>query len=205
MSGVRSRSGKADLVLGRRGALGLGLLAAGLALAGCGQDVRSEQTRSAPAAGAADDSGPLPDVGLAIGKLFPDFEVESLAGGTLSLGGYAGRPVFVNFWATWCGPCRIELPEMEAIWVNREFEDLKIIAISIGERRDTVEKFVKEEIPLSFDVGIDPTGAFDRKYKIIGMPTSYFLDTRGVIRDVNIGGMNRDLLLRRLSSIADPA
>ena len=153
----------------------------------------------------AADAGPLPDVGLAVGDLFPDFEVESLKGGTLSLGDYAGRPLFVNFWATWCGPCRIELPEMEAIWVEREFGDLEIIAISIGERRDTVEKFVTEEIPLSFDVGIDPTGGFSNRYNIIGMPTSYFLDTRGVIRDINIGGMNRELMGKRISSIVDPA
>jgi hypothetical protein len=93
---------------------------------------------------------------------------------------------------------------MEAIWASREFGDLAIIAISIGERRDTVETFVTEEIPLTFDVGIDPGGRFNDKYKIIGMPTSYFLDTRGMIKDVNIGGMNRDLLVRRISTIADP-
>lgn len=186
--------------MGRRGALRLGVLAAGLTLTGCGQ-----AARSAPESGsAAGGSGALPDIGLAIGDRFPDFEVESLAGGNLSLASYAGRPLFVNFWATWCGPCRIELPEMEAIWVSREFGDLAIIAISIGERRETVETFVTEDIPLTFDVGIDPGGDFNDKYKIIGMPTSYFLDTRGVIKDVNIGGMNRDLLVRRISTIADP-
>ena len=200
MGGIESRGRGVGSALSRRGVLGLGALVAGLALADCGQDAGS-----APESGsAASSSEPLPDVGLAIGDRFPDFEVESLSGGTLSLASYAGRPLFVNFWATWCGPCRIELPEMEAIWVSREFGDLEIIAISIGERRETVEKLVAEEIPLSFDVGIDPSGEFDRKYSIIGMPTSYFLDTRGVIKDVNIGGMNRDVLVRRISTIADP-
>ncbi len=200
MGGIESRGRGAGSALSRRGALGLGALVAGLALAGCGQ-----AAGFAPESGsAASTSAPLPDIGLAIGDRFPDFKVESLAGGTLSLASYAGRPLFVNFWATWCGPCRIELPEMEAIWASSEFGDLAIIAISVGERRDTVETFVTEEIPLTFDVGIDPSGRSNDQYNIIGMPTSYFLDTRGVIKDVNIGGMNRDLLVRRISTIADP-
>ncbi len=200
MDGNESQGRRAGSALSRRGALGLG------ALAGCGEIGGAEQSPSAPATGfAVGDPGPLPDIGLAIGNRFPDFEVEALSGGTLSLGGYAGRPLFVNFWATWCGPCRIELPEMETIWVKREFGDLQIIAISVGERRDTVETFVAEDVPLSFDVGIDPTGGFNNRFNIIGMPTSYFLDTRGVIRDINIGGMNRDLLVKRIASIADPA
>ena len=200
MGGIESRGRGAGSALSRRGALGLGALVAGLALAGCGQAAGfAPESESA-----ASTSAPLPDIGLAIGDRFPDFKVESLAGGTLPLASYAGRPLFVNFWATWCGPCRIELPEMEAIWASREFGDLAIIAISIGERRDTVETFVTEEIPLTFDVGIDPSGRFKDTYNIIGMPTSYFLDTRGVIKDVNIGGMNRDLLVRRISTIADP-
>ena len=200
MGGIESRGRGAGSALSRRGALGFGALVAGLALAGCGQ-----AAGSAPESGfASGTSDPLPDIGLAIGDRFPDFEVESLAGGKLSLASYAGRPLFVNFWATWCGPCRIELPEMEAIWASREFGDLAIIAISIGERRDTVEMFVTEEIPLTFDVAIDPSGKFNDTYNIIGMPTSYFLDTGGVVKDVNIGGMNRDLLVKRISTIADP-
>lgn len=191
-------------VLNRRRLLGLGGAAAALALSGCGAAATAGE--AAPAADVvAAPAVPLADIGLALGNRLPTFEVEALAGGTHSLADYAGRPLFVNLWATWCGPCRIELPEMESIWTDRTYGDLAIIAISVGERRDTVEKFVAEEIPITFDVGLDPNSDSTARYNIVGFPTSYFLDRDGVIRAVNIGGMNAELLNKRILTIADPA
>ncbi|MDP6756926.1 MAG: TlpA disulfide reductase family protein [Chloroflexota bacterium] len=188
-------------LVNRRRLLGAGGAIGALALVGCGP-AGGAANEAAGAAAPAASSG---EIGLAIGDRLPEFEVESLAGGTHKLADYAGRPLFLNFWATWCGPCRIELPEMEAIWTEKTYGDLVIVAISVGERRDTVEKFVAEEIALSFDVGLDPEGDSTNRYRIVGMPTSYFVDRDGVVRDVNIGGMNGELMGRRISSIADPA
>ena len=194
-------------LLNRRRLLGLGGAVGALALVGCGPAAVEADAKGAVAttAGAAAPAESTGEIGLAIGDRLPAFEVESLEGGTHKLADYAGRPLFLNFWATWCGPCRIELPEMEAIWTEKTYGDLVIVAISVGERRDTVEKCVAEEIALSFDVGLDPEGDSTNRYRIVGMPTSYFVDREGVVRDVNIGGMNGELMGRRISSIADPA
>ena len=187
-------------LLNRRCLLGAGGAVGALALVGCGPATGEADAKGAAAA-PAESTG---EIGLAIGNRLPAFEVESLAEGTHKLADYAGRPLFLNFWATWCGPCRIELPEMEAIWAEKIYRDLVIVAISVGERRDTVEKFVAEEIALSFDVGLDPEGTLTNRYRIVGMPTSYFVDRSGVVRDVNIGGMNVELMGQRISSIANP-
>jgi thiol-disulfide isomerase/thioredoxin len=129
-------------------------------------------------------------VGLRAGDLAPDFEFSAFDGRRLKLSAYRGRPVFLNFWATWCGPCKAELPAMETSLQNHEASGIAIVAMNNGEDFAPAERFLRDlEVQLTA-FGYDPEGLVTRRYELIGMPTSYFIDAHGVITRVVAGALN---------------
>jgi peroxiredoxin len=118
----------------------------------------------------------------------PDFELESLDGELIRLNDLRGRAVLINFWATWCGPCRVEMPDIQEQYVVHS-PDLVVLAIDMDESQDTVAPFV-EELGLTFPVLLDPGGKVNgESYNVRGYPSSFFVDKDGVIRVVQIGLM----------------
>lgn len=115
-----------------------------------------------------------------------DFEVTTLEKGDTTLENLRGEFVFLNFWATWCPPCREEMPAMEAM--SREFSQLPftILAMSVQEDRDTVQRYV-DEFGFTFPIGLDPTGRVASHYGVRGLPTTYFIDSDGVVLGMLIG------------------
>ncbi len=115
-----------------------------------------------------------------------DFTLKNLEGNEVTLQDYRGKVVFLNFWATWCGPCRMEMPSMEKLWQEFKEEEFVILAIDIRERPEKVMSFVIEE-SLSFPVLLDETGQLAGAYGIRGIPTTFFLNPEGEIVGKAVG------------------
>ncbi len=126
------------------------------------------------------------------GALSPDFELQSLAGETVRLSDFRGQAVVLNFWATWCAPCRQEMPAFESRY-QQYGSDLVILAVNFDESAEAVTAFF-DEMALSFDPLLDPGGEIQDLYQVRGYPTSYFVDVEGVIQIIHIGLMTEDQL-----------
>jgi thiol-disulfide isomerase/thioredoxin len=131
-------------------------------------------------------------VGLDQGNVAPDFEFSAFDGQRLKLSDYRGRPVFLNFWATWCQPCRRELPDMDELLREYSGEGLAVIAVNNGERFEPARKFMEEDMGVNLTaLAYDPDQDIVRRYAVIGMPTSIFIDANGVITQVVRGELRR--------------
>jgi len=120
-----------------------------------------------------------------------DFRLKDLEGKELSLSDLKGKKVFLNFWATWCPPCRAEMPEIEKLYQETKDSNLVIVAVEIGEPLDTVKSFIDSN-KYNFKVLLDSDQSIASKYNIASIPTSYFIDVDGNIVSKNVGAMNID-------------
>ena len=116
----------------------------------------------------------------------PDFLLETLGGGTLRLSDLQGKAVLINFWATWCQPCRSEVPHLVAAYDRYRQQGLEIVAVNLQEDEGTVAGFV-QEFGMQFPVVIDRSGDVADKYRVLGIPTSFFIDRSGVVRSIYTG------------------
>jgi peroxiredoxin len=125
---------------------------------------------------------------LAVGKQAPDFVLTDLNDKPQRLSDFRGKVVFLNFWATWCKPCREEMPSMEVLHKNFEKDGLVILAVSIDRVTTTkdIPPFIKG-MNLTFPVLIDSWGKTDKPYKRMGVPETFIIDRDGVIREIVIG------------------
>ncbi len=111
----------------------------------------------------------------------PDFVSENLRGGNTGLADYRGKVVLLNFWATWCRPCRAEMPGMETLWQNYKEQGLVVAAVSVDEgSRGQIETFSKL-LDLSFPILLDQESKVSDLYKVSNMPTSFLIDRNGKI------------------------
>lgn len=139
--------------------------------------------------------------GVEVGNLAPDFQLQNLDGQTASLGNLRGKPVLINFWATWCSRCRSEMPYIQGIYEEWSEEGLVVLAINLGESSSQVEEFMQNH-NLSFTVLLDTKQDVAQRYNIIGIPTTFFIDKDGIIRDKIIGAFqNKTQIENRLSKI----
>ena len=120
-----------------------------------------------------------PEVGVEIGKSAPNFTLTDLNGDSTKLSDYRGEKIFLNFWASWCPPCRAEMPDLQKLH-EENFDDFKIIAVNVGENKTTAAEFISEN-DLGFEVILDNDQEVSREYLVRGIPTSYFLDENGII------------------------
>ena len=119
-------------------------------------------------------------------RLAPDFEAPDLAGHTIRLSGLRGRVVLLNLWATWCPPCREEMPSMQEVYTKLRDRGLVLLAVSEDEERDTVPHFV-EEMKLSFPVLLDPQHEVGDRYGVWGYPETFVIDRNGFVVERVIG------------------
>lgn len=124
----------------------------------------------------------------------PDFEFSDFGGGRHRLSDFRGQPVFLNFWATWCPPCRQEIPDIQELLDRHESDGLVVIALNRGEGLDDAKAFLDDVERLDGTKGVeltveavDPTDVLFDEYRGLGMPTSVFIDKDGVIRFTRAG------------------
>ncbi|MBC6972044.1 TlpA family protein disulfide reductase [Bacillus sp. Xin] len=139
--------------------------------------------------------------GIEVGKVAPDFELSKLDGTKVKLSDLKGKKVILNFWATWCGPCQKEMPDMEAFYKKHK-DDVEILAVNYtvsegANGEEKVKKFVEEK-GVTFPILLDKDINVTTTYKVITIPTSYFVDTKGVIQDKFIGPMTQKEMEKRI-------
>ncbi len=133
-----------------------------------------------------------------IGAQAPDFALRDLRGNEIRLSEFRGRTVLLTFWATWCGPCRLEMPAFEDRYQELKDDGFIVLGVNYDEPVEDVRTF-RDELGLSFPLLLDPGGSVQRLYRIRGYPSSIFVDPQGVVRVVHIGliteGQLRDYLV----------
>lgn len=143
------------------------------------------------------------DVGLQIGKMAPDFTLNTHNGNTITLSELKGKKVLLNFWASWCGPCEEEMPAMQKVYNELMGQDVEIVAVNMTIGKETIEsatQFVKQ-YGLTFPVPLDTKGEVMKLYEIYGLPTSYFLDSEGIIRAKFFGPMDERFIKEELKKL----
>jgi peroxiredoxin len=138
-----------------------------------------------------------------IGQPAPDFQVAGPDGQPIGLAQFKGRPVWINFWASWCAPCRAEFPDMDAVYRQYQDRGLALLAISFAERPEDVQAYLERARP-AFTIGLDPPGTVAGQYRVLGLPTHIFIDAEGIVRDIRVGPMNQELMREKLAGIMPP-
>lgn len=133
-----------------------------------------------------------------VGSLAPDFEFNDMnTGETYKLSSLRGKPVWINFWATWCPPCRAEMPDMEKIYGEYKDKDLVILGIDDGESAQTVKEFTNS-LELTWPFMLDGNRAIGNKYLVSSLPSHFYVDRNGIIQAVHIGGFSTITGTRRI-------
>lgn len=130
------------------------------------------------------------DATLIPGQVAPDFDLPALSGGRVRLSELRGRPVIINFWATWCTPCRKEMPEFQALAERYADSGLAVLGINVGESIIGVTEFVRS-VGVTFPILIDDKEAAQTAYKILPLPATFFIDRKGTVRAVYQFQMNQ--------------
>lgn len=131
------------------------------------------------------------------GFLAPDFELSTTTGETVKLSDLRGQAVLVNLWATWCPPCRAEMPAIETIYNEYKDDGLVVLAVNMT-YQDTPSNIAPflDEYGLTFPILLDETGSVGNAYQLRSLPSSFFIDRDGIITEVVIGGPMAEALLR---------
>lgn len=129
--------------------------------------------------------------GLTIGVKAPDFELKTLSGETVKLSDLKGKKVMLNFWATWCPPCKAEMPAMEKFH-KEAGDEIVILAVNIDPHLD-VKAFVDENA-ITFPIPLDEEDKVNETYQVLSIPTTYFIDSNGNIGNKYIGAMNYETM-----------
>lgn len=121
----------------------------------------------------------------------PDFSLRGEDGKTYRLADYRGQVVVLNFWATWCPPCRYEMPSMERAYKKVRGEKIALLAVNVGESEEQVFEFTGR-YPVTFPLLLDQEGKVIRLYPVIGLPTTFIIDPRGQVTHRAVGGREWD-------------
>jgi cytochrome c biogenesis protein CcmG, thiol:disulfide interchange protein DsbE len=140
---------------------------------------------------------PSPD----IGHLAPDFTLDALNGDNLTLSEFRGHPVILNFWATWCGPCRAEAPALETA-ADLVGDSGVILGVNVQEDPLSVMQFI-DQYGLSYPIVLDSNGEVAKLYRVRAYPTTYFINANGTIAELYTGALNAPLIQKRIRELTE--
>ena len=136
------------------------------------------------------------DIGTEVGQKAPDFSLKNIDGEKVNLRELEGKKVFLNFWASWCKPCQIEMPDIQKL--HEEYgEDVEIIAVNLGESKKEVKNFL-EMRGYNFTILLDENREIGSKYMVRAIPTTYFLDEKGIITEKHLGILSYEQMKEKL-------
>lgn len=145
--------------------------------------------------------------GTAVGQAAPPFSggtggsgLIGLDGAPLRLDDFHGHPVWIVFWATWCTPCQEEVNDIRATYDRHRDDGLVVLAVDVQEPAASVRDYVSTH-GIDYTVGLDSTGQVKQRYGAWGLPTHYFLDRAGIVRDAYFGQLSAELMEERLRTI----
>lgn len=204
-SGARDTTEKANNRMRKNVILVLGFVLLGLAVAVLlyGQDLLAIPQEPTASAGQMEPltAGTPTVVGQqatlsprpSVGDPAPDFALTNLEGETVRLQDFRGRPVLINFWATWCGPCIFEMPELQAAYEASPADGLVVLGLNRAEDRETIRSFLARDIDvtLTFPILLDKEAATANRYAIVNMPTSVFVDAEGTVTAIHRGPLTQ--------------
>ncbi|MCS7221446.1 MAG: TlpA disulfide reductase family protein [Anaerolineae bacterium] len=150
-------------------------------------------------------SGPAsaPPTEARVGFTAPDFTLPQVDGQMLSLRELRGQVVILNFWATWCAPCRAEMPALDRVYRDRHKDGVAVVGVNQLEAAIQVQRYLGQ-LSLSFPIALDERGKVGRIYRVHALPTTYFVDRQGIIRDMVIGGpMSEATLQSKIAALLD--
>ena len=127
----------------------------------------------------------LPSHAVEVGQTAPDFDLPARQG-AMKLSDYKGKTVYLDFWASWCGPCKQSFPWMNDMQTRYSGKGLRVVAINVDQKTDDAKTFLNDN-PARFDVAYDQTGKAPRLYAIKGMPTSVLIGPDGKVLMVHSG------------------
>jgi peroxiredoxin len=136
------------------------------------------------------------EFGVQEGNKAPDFQLKTLDGVYVKLSDFRGKKVILNFWATWCPPCKAEIPYMQDFYVSKDKTKVEILAINLTTSEKNprdVKEFVKDK-NVTFPVLLDQDGDIGVQYQAITIPTSYLIDSKGIVRKKIVGPMDKDMM-----------
>jgi len=128
-----------------------------------------------------------------------DFELTSITGENIKLSQFRGQPVLINFWGTWCPPCKNEMPLLQSTYEANQ-PDLVILAVNVNDSYAAVRRFI-DEMGLTFTILMDEDGSVRSQFQVLGYPTTYFVDRDGVLREQFIGELNQKQIDEYLTKI----
>ena len=143
------------------------------------------------------------EIGLQEGNKAPNFGLKTLDGQKVKLSDMVGKKVILNFWATWCPPCKAEMPHMQDFYEEQKNNQVTILAVNLTtseKSSDNIGSFVKD-YGLTFPIVLDSDGQVGQTYQAVTIPTSYIIDTKGVIRKKIVGPMDKEMMTELLQSV----
>lgn len=149
------------------------------------------------------DKSVAPNTGIEKGDLAPDFQLTTLDGKQVKLSDYKGKKVILNFWATWCPPCRAEVPDLEKFYSSYKDKDMVIIGVDLTKAekgKSVIRNFVKS-YGITYLVPLDIENLVSGVYQVSVIPTSYVIDSRGIISEKVVGPMDFETMKNMFFSI----
>ena len=150
--------------------------------------------------GDGEEVGPLDGRSPVVGEFAPQFALRDSNGGTVALGDLQGKVVWVNFWATWCGPCRRELPEIQSL--ASEFADQGLVVLAVNQEQSAGEaEGFWEDLGLDLPILLDSNGDVSRQYNLRGLPDNFFIDRDGTLQAFDMGFLTEEQMRERLAEV----